>query len=346
MNKPEFGNYNNSLWKKLFKNVECEQIKKYYSNWTSNIDIDKECRQLYVETYMDSIDVYYIAVKTDGTIIISDYADDSINIYKGHEIKEQFYGIKYGLKFNLPSGITIRDNGDIIFADSKNNRICLIKNEVVTVIAGNGYIGYKNANELYPEFNFPNGVAINSNGIIFVTDTGNNCIRAISKEGIVSTIAGSVNKELGNNDGQGTEARFNYPRGIAIMENQTIIIADSGNHRIRSIDIHGMVRTIAGSIKGCADGYGTNSKFNDPFDVAIMKDQTIIVTDNNNHCIRTIDINYNVETIAGSENNEKGDKDGLGTIAKFDHPCGVAILPDNSILVADNNAKIRRLYYK
>jgi hypothetical protein len=76
-----------------------------------------------------------------------------------------------------------------------------------------------------------------------------------------------------------------------------------------------------------------------------MKDQTIIITDIFNNCIRSINPNYDVETIVG--NKLAGFKNGLGTIAKFNVPMGITIDASDNIFVADNfNKKIRRLYYK
>jgi sugar lactone lactonase YvrE len=346
MNKPEFGNYNNILWNKLFKTVECDQITKYYADWTSNIDINNECikaqkKIIHVETLFKIQFSNGIACKKDGSIIISDNSNNCIRISKDLKIIREFDGIENtGIQFNYPSGIAINANNDIIVADTNNKRICLIKNEVVTIIAENDTKGSD------ARFYKPRGIAINSDGTIFFTVTDKHCICAISKEGNFTTIAGSIVGQSGNADGKGSEARFNLPYGIAIMKDQTIIVTDTKNNCIRSIDKDYVVRTIAGSTQGYADGNITNAQFNFPYGVAIMEDQNIIITDLRNHRIRSIDKDYNVITIAGSI---PGHKNGLGSISTFDRPTNIAIAPDNSIIIQScykDKFLIRRLYYK
>jgi DNA-binding beta-propeller fold protein YncE len=352
MNKPEFGNYNNSLWEKLFNNVECEQITKYYSNWTSNIDIDKECINTQkkirnVETFLNQINVIDLVVK-DDTIITVNYLDSNVTIIKDKKPIMGITGGSTGKYFKNPSGIAIRKDGVIIIADSGNNRICSIKDRRVDVIVS-GTFELTDELGIKEQFNNPYGVAIHPNGNIIVVDTDNNCIRSIDADYKVTTIAGnSKDRTVDYRDGKGTHSRFKNPSGIAIMKDHTIIVADSGNNCIRSIDKDYMVRTIAGSIKGFKDGNGTDALFNNPIGVAIMDDQTIFVTDCDNHCIRSINIEYYVITIAGSICSHMSCyRDGLGPIAKFSYPRGITIAPDNSILIADFlNKKIRRLYYK
>jgi DNA-binding beta-propeller fold protein YncE len=352
MNKPEFGNYNNILWNKLFKTVECDQITKYYADWTSNIDINNECikaqkKIIHVETLFKIQFSNGIACKKDGSIIISDDSNNCIRIIKDTKNLKKYDCIGNSLSFNGPSGLAIRSNNDIIVADTLNHRICSINEQgIVKVIAGKGTKGCTDGKGSEAEFYCPMGIAIDSNDTIFVTDTSNNCIRAISKEGIVTTIAGSTEGRYGCIDGEGLEARFYMPYGIAVMKDQTIIIADLLNNKIRSIDKDYVVRTIAGSYQGHVDGNKTKSQFNCPYGVAIMEDQTIIITDKNNHCIRSIDKDYNVNTIAGSTPDYQ---DGLGYISKFNFPSNIAITPDNSIIIETNNNAyniIRRLYYK
>jgi hypothetical protein len=355
MNKPNFGNYNNSLWEKLFKNVECDQITKYYSDWTSNIDINKECiyfqkKNIHVDTFIDDIEATDLTVNKNGMIVISDCENSLIRIFNKNGIQvEEFDGMVNGIKFNKPSGIAIRYNNiveEIIVVDTANHRICSIKDGIVSIIAGSivGTAGYKDGNTNIALFDNPTGIAIKSDGTIIISDTGNHCIRTINANGDVKTIAGSIEQISGTTDDQGIKARFNGPCGIAI-QNDNIIIADSDNRCVRSIDIDNNVITIAGSIEGYIDGNGTNAYFACPYGICIMKDQTIIITDIFNNCIRSINPNYDVETIVG--NKLAGFKNGLGTIAKFNVPMGITIDASDNIFVADNfNKKIRRLYYK
>ena len=160
----------------------------------------------------------------------------------------------------------------------------------------------------------------------------------------VFTIAGTG--ESGDKDGSGNEATFNDPHGIAINNDGTIIVADSGNHKIKGIDLDGNVFTIAGTgEQGDKDGPGNEATFRYPQGVAIRDDGTIIVADTSNNKIRGIDPNGNVYTIAGTE--EQEDKDGPGNEATFNWPQGIAIKNDGIIIVIDtDNNKIRGIGQK
>jgi hypothetical protein len=321
-------------------------------DWTTNININDECIEfqkqiIHVETLIKKIQTIGIVVKNDGTILVSDNQSDNIHFYNknGSPINLNNGMQKYINLGIVPGRMAITANDDIIITNIDDHSICYIdKDYAVRTIAG-GTIGYADGNGTNAKFNLPSGIAINTHGTIYISDFRNNCIRAISTNGDVTTIAGAMNNP-GIKDDLGIKSRFDHPRGIAVMKDQTIIVVDSRNHCIRAIDIHGMVRTIAGSTMGYADGNGILAKFDNPYGVAIMEDQTIIITDTHNNCIRAIDINYDVKTIAGSKENEEGNRDGFGTNTRFNHPTIITMAPDNSIIIADyNNQTIRRLYY-
>ena len=114
----------------------------------------------------------------------------------------------------------------------------------------------------------PHGVAVDGEGNIIFADAESHRICKISPDGNVSTLAGSGSADWG--DGQGTQAHFYCPYGVAVDGNDNIIVADFGNHRIRKISPDGNVSTLAGS--GSADwgdGQGTQAHFNDPYGVAV-----------------------------------------------------------------------------
>ncbi|MFY8097051.1 MAG: putative Ig domain-containing protein [Flavobacterium sp.] len=241
-------------------------------------------------------------------------------------------------QFSNPQNVAVDTFGNIYVADYSNHRIRKIDtNGNVTTIAGNSTPGYLDANGTNAQFNHPYGVAVDGIGKLYVADRDNNKIRVIDTNGNVTTLAGSTE---GSNDGNGTNAQFRYPQGIAIDKLSNIYIADMGNSRIRKIDSSGNVTTLAGSIGGNAiDGLGANARFSGPSNIAVDASGNAYVTDLSR--IRKIDSSGNVTTLAGSST---GYADGIGTEAKFSTPYGVTVDRSGNIYVADtNNFKIRKI---
>ena len=154
----------------------------------------------------------------------------------------------------------------------------------------------------------------------------------------VTTIAGSI---LGNADGQGVNAQFNTPFGIAIDGTRTLFIADTRNHRIRKISPTGLVTTIAGSIAGFADGQGAAAQLNLPSHLVQNATGDLFVTDKENHKIRKISNTGQVENYAGTS---KGFEVKARQVSKFDSPFGIVTNILGEIIVVDSkNFRIRNV---
>lgn len=187
----------------------------------------------------------------------------------------------------------------------------------------------------------PTDVAVTSNGVLYVTDTGNNIIRKVLSSGIMRIFAGRYSS--GFVDGYTTSARFNSPSGVAADTSGTLYVADTGNHRLRKITSSGWVSTLAGSTSGYADGMGTNALMSSPYGVALDPANNIYVTDNN-ALVRFISSFGVVTTLAGSTSLTTGFVDGYGTAALFSSPRGIDLDTVGLVYVADlGNQRIRRL---
>lgn len=209
------------------------------------------------------------------------------------------------------------------------------------VIAGDGTTGYRDGTAWRARFADPFGVAVAPDGTVFVADAGDsNRIRRIGSDGFVSTIAGGVR---GFTDGFGAAARFDTPSGLTLDANGTLYVADTANNAIRRITPDGHVSTVAGDgIAGYKDGPGHQARFNGPIGLAADRTGRIIVADTYNDRIRAIEPDGTVSTLAGSA--EPGLLDGVGALARFDTPCGVAIDEGGTVHVADTgNDLVRRI---
>jgi streptogramin lyase len=244
-------------------------------------------------------------------------------------------------KVNLPKLITTDNNGNLYFADSGNHKIRKITPQTTLNFNSDlsaGYVktitgttqGYSDGTGT-GQFNDPTGVAIDVNGNLYVADSGNHRIRKITPAGTVSTIVGSTQ---GYADGTGTAAKFNYPTGIIIDASGNLLVADSGNNRIRKITPSGIVTTFVGSTQGYADGTGVAAQFNTPYSICKDTSGNLYITDANNNRIRKITPTGLVTTLAGST---QGDTDGTGVTAQFNYPTGIAIDETDNLYIADSN---------
>ena len=141
-----------------------------------------------------------------------------------------------------PFGLAI-NNKDEIFSTYGNQIVKIAADNTSTIIAGTTSTGAIDSSLLTSSFNSPEGLAIDSNGNIFVADTGNSTIRKISTAGTVSTIAGVAGLN-GNRDGIGALARFNSPQSLCLDSYGNIYVADTGNNLIRKITPSGSVTTL------------------------------------------------------------------------------------------------------
>jgi DNA-binding beta-propeller fold protein YncE len=243
-------------------------------------------------------------------------------------------------QLNTPSFMALDPDGEVIVADTGNHSIRrLSKNGTLTTIAGAGQPGFRDGPAAEAAFDAPIGVAVDGHGNIFVADTYNDAIRMISK-GTVSTLAGGG--KPGYADGQGSEALFDTPCGLAIdPESGILYVADAGNNAIRSVTPLGEVGTIAGGARGRTDGVGTEATFDQPTGIARTHDGFLFVTDEASGRIRRISPGGVVTTFAGSR---LGYREGAGSQVRFNGPTGIAVDRKGNVYVADTqNYLIRRL---
>jgi sugar lactone lactonase YvrE len=202
----------------------------------------------------------------------------------------------------------------------------------VTLLAGDGHIGWRDGPTAEARFADPYGVALDPHGLIYVADAGaGDRIRVIHPDGGVQTLAGG---QRGFADGAGAAARFDTPSSVALDAVGDLYIADTGNHAIRKMTPDGHVTTLAGTGQpGWRDGTGSVAQFNGPVGIAIDAAGRVLVADTYNDRIRAIAPDGNVTTLAGGD--APGDIDGAGPMARFDTPCGLAIDARGRIVVAD-----------
>jgi len=229
---------------------------------------------------IDSEDNLYIADTSNHRIRKITPSGD-VTTFAGSGTAGSADGSGTSAQFNAPYGIGIdSSNNNLYVVDYGNHRIRKITpNGDVTTFAGSTE-GYRNGYGTYAKFDNPMGIAVDSNGNLYVADSPNDSIRKITPNGHVSTFAGSVNGTAGYADGTGTSARFNGPRDIAIDPNGNLYVTDHYNNRIRKITPSGDVTTFAGSgTAGSADGSGTSAEFNAPYGIVVYPNGDLYVVE-------------------------------------------------------------------
>ncbi len=255
-----------------------------------------------------------------------------------------------------PEGLTVDDQGNIYVADTLNNRIRHISPAgMVTTVAGSGpgtVYGFDGALVDGPadaaRFNDPSDVAIDAEGVLYVTDRLNHVIRRITPDGQVSTFVGTG--KPGTTDGVGTAASFELPNRIAIDEKGNLYVTegrflDFGERtygfRVRKITPDAEVTTLAGTGEpGYRDGPALTAEFDVPIGIDVDTKGNVYVVDSGAHRIRRISPDGVVSTIAGS--GTAGYADGPASEAEFWYPTDIAIGPGGKLYVADwKNHRIR-----
>lgn len=189
-------------------------------------------------------------------------------------------------RFSEPNGIAADNAGNLYVADTANSTVRKITAAgVVTTLAGSpGAVGLTNGTGSAARFSVIFDVTVDGSGNVYVCDHGNHVIRKITAAGVVTTLAGSGS--AGNSDGAGGTASFRFPTGVTVDSAGTVFVADTDNHRIRSISPAGLVATVGGSMNGSADGAGSAALFFNPKDVALDGSGNLYVADRGNHTIR------------------------------------------------------------
>lgn len=240
-----------------------------------------------------------------------------------------------------PAAIAVAPNGDAIVADA-DAIVRVTSSGRVSVIAG-GAPGNANGSVATAQFRNPHGVAVAPNGDIYVSDTGNHLIRKISG-GAVTTLAGSGQQTFA--DGPAAQAAFNWPMGIALRADGTLLVADMWNLRLRAVSPTGDVSTLAGNgASDPVDGPGSSAHLSYPFAVALLANGDAAIAEPATGVVRTVSMTagHNVSQLLGAIG-RKGWTDGPASSASVSETLALAGLPDGQLVMLDGaSSRVRTL---
>ena len=304
-----------------------------------------------------------VAADTAGNIYVADSSDNRIRLIDSNGMittlagtGESGYGGDGGpatlAHLNHPEGLATDGAGNVYFADSANHRVRKIDTTgMISTLAGTGERGYggDDGPAVEARLSYPGGVAVDTEGNVYVADSWNHRVRKVDREGTITTLAGRGFPGLLGNGGPAAQAALANPTGISVDGEGNVYVADTWNHRVRRIDGSGVISTFAGSGRDVDSGDGRRAlaaSLGYPAAVAAGPAGMVYVItysfETANRRLRRIDPEGLIEAFAGTGPEGYGGDRGPAADAWLAYPMGVAADTDGNIYIADaHNARVR-----
>ena len=266
-----------------------------------------------------------VCLSANGQYVISTFAGNNTPGYSGDG------GTPTSAQLSLPTGMAYA-GGKLYIVDSANNVVRVISNGVISTFAGTaGTAGFsgdgKAANSA--ELNHPSGVAADSNGNVYIADTGNNVIRQVNASGIINTFAGNFSMGGGysGDGGAATNGMLDAPIGVAVDSSGNVYMTDSVNN---------LVRKVSGGNFSTIIGIGsTGQSLNHPNGLLVDSKGAVYVSDTNHRVLKYA--NGALTTFAGTGDVGYAGDNGLATKAVLNNPVGLAMDAAGNVYIADAN---------
>jgi uncharacterized protein (TIGR03437 family) len=270
-------------------------------------------------------------------------------------------------QINAPQGIALDAAGNVYIADSLNNRVRMVNtNGMISTFAGNGTVnppGFwgDTGPATDASLHLPAALAVDSSGKVYIAVSADNTVRVVTTDGLINLFAGSGyagwygdynagttsgGVTTGANPGTATLAGLTNPQGVAIGPNGSILIADTGNGAIRSVDSKGVITTLSGNgtVGLSGDGTATTLAMLAPFGVTVDSSGNLFVAESGTNRIRKIDTAGNITTAIGDGIQGYAGDGGAPAKVEMSLPTSVALDSSGNIYFADSlNNRIRKL---
>ncbi|HWB86493.1 MAG TPA: hypothetical protein VG675_20290 [Bryobacteraceae bacterium] len=235
-------------------------------------------------------------------------------------------------------GLCLDRAGNLYLSDTDNNRVRKITPAgVISTVAGTGAAGFSGDSgpAAAAQLNLPYGLAADAAGNLYIADLGNNRVRRISPDGIITTVAGNGQKAASADGVAAVKAGLLTPRNVAVDASGTLYISEFEGHRVRKVTSDGRIFTVAGTGVAGFRGDGgpaTAAQLNFPAGLALDRTGALYIADSQNQCIRKVYPGGIIATVVGGES---------GTAVLT--PTSVAVDAAGAIYVADRSNTIRLL---
>lgn len=249
-------------------------------------------------------------------------------------------------ELNLPNSVAFDKNNNTIFVDGNNNRVRKISSSgIINTIAGTGTAGFSGDNgpATLAEIS-PISIATDTAGNIYFSESTHR-IRKINTAGIISTIAGTGTGGYNGDGIAATAAQLFYPYLGAADNFGDLYFSDYDNHRVRKIDVRGIISTVAGNGTSGYSGDGgpaTAAEIRNPVFMSMSASGDIYIPDNTGGRIRKVDAAGIITTIAGNGLVGNTGDAGAATVAKLNLPNSVTVDDTGNIYIASTGANVIR----
>jgi len=196
---------------------------------------------------------------------------------------------------NQPRGIAVDGSGNIYIADMGNHTVRKITSSGILIRVA-GTIGMANYSgdggpATAAELSFPEGLALDANGNLYIADEGNNRIRKVTPTGTISTVVGKGTAGYSGDGGAAIAAELSGPADVKVDGDGNLYIADDINNRIRKVTTAGTISTLAGcglAPYGGDGGAAILAKIFSPSGIAIDANGNVYIADYGNNRIRKV----------------------------------------------------------
>jgi len=231
-------------------------------------------------------------------------------------------------ELNEPTGLAVAEDGALLVADHRNNRIRAIDDRgAIHTVFGSDRAGLR----------APVGIAVTDDGSLVVADELNARVIRLDSEGTVHRVAG----------GRAARSALSHPSYVVVDRDGSVVFSDVVANRVRRVDESGLMTNVAGSGEGGSAGDGgmaVAAELDYPTGLAFGPDGSLYVSDTNNSCVRRVDSNGTITTIAGFGTQGFSGDGGPATDEELDSPAGLAFDAAGNLYIADQrNNRIRRV---
>lgn len=305
-----------------------------------------------------------VTIGPDGLVYIVDWNNHKIRVVENGLVRtfvgSGFLGdatpgpaLEIGL--NHPNHVAFDPAGDLIIAAWHNSKILRMDMttglvDVYCSTTGNRGFAGDGGPCIDAVFNLPSSTGFDPQGRMYISDQANFRIRMVDLDDVINTIVGTGVRAFCGDGGPAIEACLSNPAGQAAWPAGRILfdgagdlhIADTGNNRVRKVDhTSGIITTIAGVGTPGFSGDGgpaIEAELREPADLAFDSDGNLYIADSYNNCVRMIDQDGMISTVAGiggAENGGRSDDGGPATESKLDRPFGIDLDGDGNLYIAD-----------